>query len=378
MLCENFKQKHCLSCNLLDLSYPETILLKEKKLLSLFPEFDGEFKSSIACEKGATGSRNKAKLAVVKIKGEIEFGFYSHDKVFKKLENCPVHAPLLNEILVEIKPLLKEFNIVPYDIYEKKGELKYILSTYSESTQEILIRFVLRSKESFERMKKLSQKLQEKNSHVRVVTVNIQPEHKAILEGDEEIILTEKTSISHKFNNVILLQGARSFFQTNSYMAQKLYENLQNELKSRKVNSLLDLYCGVGAFSFFASKYVEQIVGIEISKEAIDFANQAKKINKLNSVEFHASDVKDFLKAHPETSFEAIIVNPPRRGLDLEITNQLLKLNPQTIFYSSCNALTMQRDIENLKSSYKLVSLQLFDMFAFVDHFETFAVLEKI
>lgn len=376
MKCGHFLKKHCLSCDLLSHDYSSSILEKEQTLSHLFPTNLHNIKPSIICEEGIGGSRNKAKLAVALINGEIEFGFYENNMQFKKLEDCPLHASAINSALDILKNQINIHKIIPYDLFSKKGELKYLLITYSESSNELLVRFILRSKESLHRLKKLTANLLILAPITKVVTANIQNTHQAILEGDEEIVLTENDFIIHHFNHYSLLQGPRSFFQTNSAIALKLYRQFQNELTTLHIHSLLDLYCGVGAFSFFAEKYCAKVTGVEISDAAIFYANKAREINKSVNTHFIAMDVEVFLQNQPDY-FDAIMVNPPRRGLNSMIISHLMRLAPEYLFYSSCNAETLQRDILRLQSKYQIQSLQIFDMFPFTKHFETLAVLVK-
>lgn len=349
--------------------------MKEQVLSNLFPGHVDKMKSSVICEPGADGTRNKAKLAVALIHSEIEFGFYDKNMQFKKLEDCPLHAPAINAVLVELKKQISTHKIVPYDLFLKKGELKYLLITYSESADELLLRFVLRSTESLERLKKLTEDLIALNPIIKVVTANIQSTHQAILEGDEEIVLTENDCIAHHFDEYTLFQGPRSFFQTNSAMALALYRQFQQELSVLPVSSFLDLYCGVGAFSFFAAKYCANVEGIEISDAAIHYANKAREKNNSVGINFSAMDAEVFLKNQQAGCFDAVMVNPPRRGLNDSIIAHLMRLAPTYLFYSSCNAETLHRDLLQLEKEYQVRSLQIFDMFPFTSHFETLAVL---
>lgn len=377
MKCQNFLQKHCLSCDLLSHAYSSSIKIKEQKLSDLFPEHIEKIKTSVVCEEGVDGTRNKAKLAVALIQGEVEFGFYDNNMQFKKLEDCPLHAVAINTVLVALKKLISTYKIIPYDLFSRQGELKYLLITYSESTNELLLRFILRSKESLDRLKKLTKDLLVLNPSIKVVTANIQSTHQAILEGDEEIVLTENDCIEHQFGEYSLFQGPRSFFQTNSAMALKLYQQFQQELSVLPVTSFLDLYCGVGAFSFFAGKQCSKVLGIEISDAAIFYANKAREINSNSRINFASMDVEAFFKNQQISHFDAVMVNPPRRGLNDSIIANLIKLSPAYLFYSSCNAETLHRDMLTLEKQYQVESLQIFDMFPFTHHFETLAVLSK-
>lgn len=377
MKCHDFLQKHCLSCDLLMHDYSTSIKIKEQQLANLFPDFVDKIKTSMVCSNGTEGTRNKAKLAVALVDGEIQFGFYDHGFQFKKLERCPLQSHAINDSLSAIKKLLIDYKIIPYDVIAKKGELKYLLITYSQNSNQLLLRFVLRSKESLDRLRKMTIDLLTLNPLVRVVTANIQNIHQAILEGEEEIVLTKNDSIFHLFDQYHLFQGPRSFFQTNTEMATLLYGQFQNELSQLNISTMLDLYCGVGAFSFYAEKFCKNVIGIEISKEAISYANQAKEKNKCTQLEFYALDAEEYLNQLDGHPFDAIVVNPPRRGLNEQIITQLIKLSPEYIFYSSCSVDTLARDFLMLKNNYHIKSLQIFDMFPFTSHFETLVVLVR-
>lgn len=377
MKCSYFSQSFCHSCNLLNKSYADTLHLKEAELKKLFPQHEILFKPTVGLDQDAAGSRNKAKLAVFTQDNKLTFGFYHSDGTPRELEECPLHAEGINSFLPSIRDILDAYNIVPYNLKTKTGELKYLLISKSSENEsaEFILRFVLRSKESLHRLKKASVDIKALSSLIKVITANIQPIHQAIIEGDEEIVLTSDDVILHQFDEFKLALGARSFFQVTPQIAQRLYNAVADTLFSDKPSSLIDLYCGVGAFSFYASRHCGDITGVEISKEAIDCAKHSNTLNKSN-INFHAMDVEDYLK-HCIKKFDAVLVNPPRRGLNSSIMKMIKNIDPQFIYYSSCNAETMARDFQELASHYQIKSLQIFDMFPYTSHYETLMCLAK-
>lgn len=372
MKCSYFQSALCRSCTLLDKSYEQTLALKKEHLEKLFPDH----RSLLSAVLGVTnpeGSRNKAKLAVFTQNGELTFGLFDQNGYPTELENCPLHDERLNQLLPALKTFLKAAQVPAYDLQTKKGELKYVLLSISE--EDILCRFVLRSKESLDRIRKLVPEWQKTNKAVKVVTANIQPVHAAILEGEEEIVLSDQKVIWHKFDEFNLALGARSFFQVTPEMARKLYGTLAAKLAQDKPASLIDLYCGVGAFSFYSSRFCQKITGVEISAEAIECAKLSNDKNG-TALSFFALDVEPYLSSTNDR-YEAVLVNPPRRGLNPGIIKSLLKMSPDFIYYSSCNAVTMQRDFLELKEQYDIVDLKIFDMFPFTEHYETLMCLVR-
>lgn len=375
MDCHWFNTNHCRSCELLDRSYADTILLKEKKLAELFTGHNLFLKETVGLNNKIENSRNKAKLAMFGDSTDIQFGFYDSQLNFKKLEECPLHMEGLNDLLPVLKSKLLEFKIIPYSLTEKKGELKYVILSKSQSHNDLLVRFVLRSKESLDRLKKMAAVLVSEFPFIKVVTANLQPEHKAVMEGDEEIVLTAEDKILHQFGDVFLTLGPRSFFQVTPEIAGKLYASAGRVVEEYKVKSFLDLFCGVGAFSYFAAKTCPDVLGVELSKEAIVCAQSSQELNKVSGkISFEALDVEAFLKGL-DKKFEAILVNPPRRGLNKTIIKDILAQKPKLIIYSSCNAETLSRDFSDMNHEYKIVETTIFDMFPYTEHFETLMIM---
>jgi 23S rRNA (uracil747-C5)-methyltransferase len=374
MHCEYFDKKLCQSCSLLDLRLEETLDLKEQSLKKLFINYRPIYQQTVRLDK-VEHSRTKAKLACFLKDGVLTFGYVDANLGLHELEHCPLHADGINDLLPILKANLSKYSISPYDLQSKKGELKFLIISKSSGENQFLIRFVLRSKESLDRLKKMALELEVLLPQIKVMSANIQPEHKAILEGEEEIVLTKSAWIIHQFDEFKLALGARSFFQVSPEIAKKLYFQVSEQIRMDKPSSLLDLFCGVGAFAFYASKWCQKVFGVEISKEAIECAKHSVELNG-KKITFSAFDVEKFLSKNQER-FEAVIVNPPRRGLNEKIIDQLFSIDPKFIYYSSCNAETLLLDTHKLTSRYELKSLQIFDMFPHTSHYETLAVFHR-
>jgi 23S rRNA (uracil747-C5)-methyltransferase len=377
MKCDYFQSDLCKSCDLLDKSYGDSLLFKETELRQLFPNNSLFIKPSVGIASAVSESRNKAKLAVFTHNNQLAFGFYHSDGSYQELENCPLHANGINELLPDLRAILNQYKIIPYDLKTKTGELKYLLisSSGEGDSKEFLLRFVLRSKKSLHSLKQAISEIQMLSNSIKVISANIQPVHQAVLEGEEEIVLTNTAFITHHFDEFKLSLGTRSFFQVTSEIARALYNSVADGIKNDAPFSLLDLYCGVGAFSFYASRHCADVTGIEISKEAIDCAKFSAVINQKN-IQFVSADVEVYLR-ESQKKFDAVLINPPRRGLNSSIIKMLKEINPQFIYYSSCNARTLARDFQEIKAIYHMNSLQIFDMFPYTKHYETLMCLTR-
>lgn len=373
--CRYFNQGICRSCDLLPMDYPAQISFKENLLKDALKGIDHpQFETSVASS--GQKFRNKAKFSVT---GDVHnpiIGLTGEDQLDqgRELLNCPLHVEAINNILPKIKTFITNANLTPYRIDEKKGELKGLILYYSDLSDQGYIRFILRSKESIDRMKKHLSLIDQ--SHWKSISVNIQPVPHAILEGPEEIWLTENKTIENKLHDYVFSISPQGFVQTNQEVAGKLYTEASRWMKDLSVERMLELYSGQGPFSFFASDVVKDSLGIEINKEAVETANAHAKKSGKTHLKFMASDASAMEDLSRKFNPELILVNPPRRGLgeSVEILN---KVKPKLIIYSSCNYQTLAKDIA-LLGAYKVERVKMFDMFPHTKHFETLVLLRLV
>ncbi len=374
MKCQAFINRQCTSCDYLGHEFDYSKKAKTSELFKLFPNLKEEKFLGFIQNESAKGSRKKVKLAVRQNEQEeFEFGIYNGQQLFIKLEDCPLHDPIINQWLKKFKAMLPAYQIRAYDLKSQKGEFKNIIINLSNKN-ELMVRLVFRSKESLDRIKKMAAQM---DPIVKVFSFNIQAEHKAVLEGEEEIVLSKDNHLQYDFEGIDVHLGVKSFFQVNTEMALKLYQDLADFLKNKNIDTMLDLYCGVGAFSFLASKNVKKILGVEISKSAIESARLTKAKANLANLDFLALDVESFLPNQKE-NFQVILCNPPRRGLGSKLTNELVEMRPEYLVYSSCNAQTLKHDSEKILEKYEIVSAKIFDMFPYSKHFETLMIFKRI
>ena len=164
----------------------------------------------------------------------------------------------------------------------------------------------------------------------------------------------------------------KSFFQINTGNISKLYDEIINYGNFKKDDLVIDLYCGVGSISLYIAKYVKQVLGIEIVKEAIDDARKNAKINKIDNVKFLCGDVSKLIDDN--INGDVLIVDPPRIGLGKHTVNVINEKKIKKIIYVSCDAMTLVRDI-NLLTNYEVSKVSVVDMFPQTHHCESIVLL---
>ncbi|PRD14755.1 23S rRNA (uracil(747)-C(5))-methyltransferase RlmC [Pantoea coffeiphila] len=374
MHCALYDAGRCRSCQWLETPYTQQLSQKQahlQQLMASLPVANWLEPVISPPEK----FRNKAKMVV---SGSVErplLGMLHRDGTPVDLCDCPLYPDSFTDVFAALRPFIARAGLTPYNVARRRGELKFILLTESRYSGELMLRFVLRSTTKLAQLKAALPELQRTLPQLAAISANIQPVPMAILEGDEEIPLTDNQALAEQLNDVPLWIRPQSFFQTNPEVAASLYATARRWVAELGVNSMWDLFCGVGGFGLHCATPDMQLTGIEISKEAIACAKRSAELMGLTRVNFAALDSTAFATGEGSVP-ELVLVNPPRRGIGAELCDYLTRMAPLWILYSSCNAVTMATDLARL-SDYRIVQVQLFDMFPHTAHYEVLTLLQR-
>ncbi|EIV5804309.1 23S rRNA (uracil(747)-C(5))-methyltransferase RlmC [Klebsiella aerogenes] len=373
MHCALYDAGRCRSCQWLELPLTQQLADKMANLRELLASHPAA--TWLAPVSGPeTAFRNKAKMVV---SGSVErplLGMLHRDGTPEDLTDCPLYPPSFEAVFAALKPFIARAGLTPYNVARKRGELKYLLLTESQHGG-MMLRFVLRSVAKLEQLRAALPWLQQQLPQLKVITANIQPVHMAIMEGEQEIFLSDQQALAENFNGVPLWIRPQSFFQTNPTVASQLYATARDWVRALPVNHMWDLFCGVGGFGLHCATPQMRLTGIEIAPEAIACAKQSAAQLGLTNLHFQALDSTQFA-THEDDIPQLVLVNPPRRGIGAELCDYLSRMAPPYIIYSSCNARTMAADIDRLQG-YRLERVQLFDMFPHTAHYEVLTLLVR-
>ncbi|CNH65586.1 23S rRNA methyluridine methyltransferase [Yersinia aldovae] len=372
MHCAQYTAASCRSCQWLEKPYPQQLADKQHHLETLLAGHTvAQWLTPVFGRESAF--RNKAKMVV---SGSVErplLGMLHRDGTAVDLCACPLYPASFTVVFAVLKTFIARAGLTPYNVARKRGELKYLLLTESTYRGELMLRFVLRSETKLAQLQAALPWLQQQLPQLAVISANIQPVHMAILEGEQEIPLTEQQALPEIFNQVPLFIRPQSFFQTNPQVAASLYATARQWVRELNISSMWDLFCGVGGFGLHCATAQTQLTGIEISAQAIACARQSADQLGLQNVSFAALDSTRFATSTAQVP-QLVLVNPPRRGIGTELCDYLSNMAPEYILYSSCNAETMAKDI-SLLADYRIERVQLFDMFPHTAHYEVLTLL---
>ena len=160
------------------------------------------------------------------------------------------------------------------------------------------------------------------------------------------------------------LLSARSFLQLNPYQTETLYEEAAKAMELGPDDTLVDAYAGIGTIGLSLASRVKQVVGMETIPEAVADANQNAQLNDITNARYEVGSAEELLpKWRAEgLHFDALVVDPPRTGLDAKLIEQILEEKPAKFAYVSCNMASLARNLARLVPTYHVDYIQPVDM----------------
>ena len=327
------------------------------------------------------GYRNRALIPLHRdAEGKLRMGYYrrgSHRIV--NLNQCPVLDPRLDALLEPIKHDLQHSDW-PADADLISGEgLRHLGLRLGSRTGDVLLTLVS-STDQLPGVRELARSWCERWPQVRGVTMNLQPQRNNRVLGDHTTLLCGETHIEERFAGVSLMLGTTTFFQVNTLQAEAAVERLCQWLTERAgVCSVIDAYCGIGTIALPLAAKGHSVLGLELHNASVDQARLNAARNHLDSTRFQAGDVKGLL-ADALPSHQALVVDPPRKGLDPAVVEQILACPPAWMAYLSCDPATLARDLKQLAGPdgpYTIENLHPVDFFPQTTHLECLALLRR-
>ena len=389
----------CRSCPHLSVPLPDQLDVKQSRVSSLLAEHVPADLWRPPAPSASKRFRNKAKMAVAGTTARPTLGILDGAGHGVDLRSCPLHVPAIEAALPVLADLITDLGLRPYDVPARRGDLKHVLVTASPD-DDLMVRFVLRSRHHLERLRAAVPDLRRRLPQLAVAAVNIQSVHQAVIEGPEEIVLTEEDRLLMRLSlpspelggqagrraesvELPLYLPTRSFFQTNTAVAEALYATARDWAEEAEPARVWDLFCGVGGFALALAAPGRRVLGVEVSASAIDGARAAADLMGLDPalVRFEAGDARVLDPAAGDRAGGAqrpdlLVVNPPRRGIGEQLATRIEASGVERVLYSSCNPRTLAADLAHLPSM-RVVRSRLFDMFPHTEHAEVLVELVR-
>ena len=330
----------CGGCNLLHLNYENTLFFKQNKIKELLKKNKINYDKEIEIIKNDNPFYYRNKISLKIENGKL--GYYEENThKLIEIKECITTKHSINEVI-------KNYKLLNLDNAK--------LTIRSNNNDEILLIIESKKKDYNIELAKLKEKIK--------------------LVG---IIYNDRTIYGENFfyeriNNKLFKVSYNSFFQVNENITSKLFDLIN--INTDKDSTVLDLYSGVGTLGIVASTKVKKVYSMEIVKNAVLNGITNAKLNKRDNIKFMLGDVSKLI-SKVDLSFDTLIIDPPRKGLDEKTREFILKKKPEKIIYVSCDPNTLIRDLKELESNYEITDFKIMDMFSNTYHVESFAVLTK-
>ena len=320
----------------------------------------------------------------IKILGQIPqenaLGYHApgiFDKIID-ISECWLMDDVNNAIRNSVRRYAIQNELSYYDIKAHKGFLRNIIIRYS-STGELMVNVVFGDEGMGSEIKNLLDHLLQEVPSITTLlyTINVKW-NDSIYDLSPQVYFGDGY-ITEKLGDFSFRISPKSFFQTNTAQAEKLYSVAGRFASLTGSEVVYDLYCGTGSIGIFLSRQAKKIIGIDVIEASIKDAEVNALLNGIGHARFFAGDVinvidEAFFIEHGKP--DVIITDPPRAGMHDKLISKLLAIAAPKIVYISCNVATQARDISLLNEKYSVVQIQPLDMFPHTHHIECVVLLE--
>ncbi|SYZ74336.1 RNA methyltransferase, TrmA family [Candidatus Zixiibacteriota bacterium] len=375
----------CGGCTWQDLNYEKQLFYKRKQVVDCLRHI-GHLDNVPIGEIIGAGSqffyRNKMEFS---FNTDPEQGFVlglhrrgQFDRIFD-INQCLLQSENSNRITVWFRQFVEEKKIPVYNIIDHSGFVRFLVIREGKNTEQVMLNIVTADGD----MPYLDELISEATSLVPSITTIVQNINSAkanIARGDREKILFGPGFIEEKLFEYTFRIYPNSFFQTNTYQAERLYGLIYDMLEPSKDDLMLDLYCGAGTIGICAAGRVGSVIGVELEPAAIRAARENADLNNIGNIVFHIDSVQNILmqKRGIFDSASCAVIDPPRAGLHPKALKYLAELALPRLAYVSCNPATFARDAAFLmQAGYKIIDITPIDMFPHTMHIELVAILKK-
>lgn len=364
--------KKCGGCDYQGMEYKKQLETKEANVRKLLKEFVKV--SPIVGMDDPYHYRHKVHAVFGCVgRGQVVAGVYkknSHDIV--DIESCQIENPEADAIIRDVKNLLKSFKIKTYDEDSGYGLLRHVLVRKGYHTGEIMVVLVLASpilpsKNNFVKA------LRKNHPDISTVVINVNDKKTSMVLGERNITVYGNGFIEDKLCGCTFRISPNSFYQVNPKQTELLYEKAIQCAKLTGKETVIDAYCGTGTIGIIAAKQAKEVLGVELSKDAIKDAITNARRNDIKNIRFVNEDAGKYMVslAEKKEQVDVVIMDPPRSGSDEAFLSSVVKLAPKRVVYVSCGPDTLARDLKFLvKKGYRVEEAVPYDMFPFTNHVE--------
>lgn len=359
--------EECGGCNVSHISYDKMLELKRDAVIEAISRYTSlnpksfEIRKTVASEE-IFHYRNRSQLSVKSVDGKMYVCMLKpNSNHIVPIKNCLVQKKKINEINSKVLEYAEELGISCYISKFGRGVLRYLVTRINEK-DEALVCLICGEKSN--KIRELAKKVIAIEG-VKGVYESFNDSKKEIgFFGSDLILLEGDPFIIEKLGNISYRIYPNTFFQLNTKQAKNMMDIVLKACKLSFKERVLDAYSGVGAIGLYLAHMAKEVVGIEYNKDSVLAANENAEMNKIKNAKFIQGDAAQLLpKLLAEETFDVVVVDPPRTGLEENFIHTLLDSKIKKIIYISCNPATLAKDLDKLSKSYQVNHITPLDMF---------------
>ncbi|HEO6655082.1 TPA: 23S rRNA (uracil(1939)-C(5))-methyltransferase RlmD [Streptococcus agalactiae] len=373
--------KECGGCQIMHLQYDKQLEFKTDVIRQALMKFKPEGYENYEIRKTIGMSepehyRAKLQFQVRSFGGNVKAGLYAqgtHRLI--DIKDCLVQDRLTQEMINRVAELLGKYKLPIYNERKIAG-VRTVMIRRAQASGEVQLIFITSKRLDFD---DVVIELVREFPELKTVAVNINASKTSDIYGQITEVIWGQESINEEVLDYGFSLSPRAFYQLNPKQTQILYSEAVKALDVKEDDDLIDAYCGVGTIGLAFAGKVKSVRGMDIIPEAIQDAKENALHMGFTNTHYEAGKAEDVIPRWYSEGFRAnaLIVDPPRTGLDDKLLNTILKMSPEKMVYVSCNTSTLARDLVTLTKVYHVHYIQSVDMFPHTARTEAVVKLQK-
>ncbi|HEO4651255.1 TPA: 23S rRNA (uracil(1939)-C(5))-methyltransferase RlmD [Streptococcus agalactiae] len=373
--------KECGGCQIMHLQYDKQLEFKTDVIRQALMKFKPEGYENYEIRKTIgmpepEHYRAKLQFQVRSFGGNVRAGLYAqgtHRLI--DIKDCLVQDRLTQEMINRVAELLGKYKLPIYNERKIAG-VRTVMIRRAQASGEIQLIFITSKRLDFD---DVVIELVREFPELKTVAVNINASKTSDIYGQITEVIWGQESINEEVLDYGFSLSPRAFYQLNPKQTQILYSEAVNALDVKEDDDLIDAYCGVGTIGLAFAGKVKSVRGMDIIPEAIQDAKENALHMGFTNTHYEAGKAEDIIPRWYSEGFRAnaLIMDPPRTGLDDKLLNTILKMPPEKMVYVSCNTSTLARDLVTLTKVYHVHYIQSVDMFPHTARTEAVVKLQR-
>ena len=382
--CEHYKR--CGGCSIQHMEYKNQLDFKFDRVKDCINKIAGLSTDLVQYPIGMESPeryRNKVQLPVGMVKGKLAIGFYaprSHNIV--DIDKCLIQDEVADTVSKITRDWMEKYKIMPATIdgvFNPKGLVRHIMIRRGFKTNEVMVVLVT-VKKNVPHISEFIASIRDNIDGIKSIVQSINPKDTNVVLGNDFRTIWGEEKIKDYIDEFKFNISPLSFFQVNPVQTEHLYKTALKYAGLTGNEIVFDAYCGTGTITLFLSQKAKKVYGVEIVPEAIENAIENAKENKVYNAEFLVGTAEDKIQELLDQGVkpDTIVVDPPRKGCDIELLEAIAEAKPKNVVYVSCDPSTLARDLKILvEKGFKVGKIQPVDMFPHTSHIECVVKLKR-